>query len=116
MTMKYPECHAMIDDTRHAPFLSVSSLSTHRALKRSNFSFSVKLVCIIVMDKSNKSNISLTALNPSSCAVRRSTVFMRRHFYISVLRFILLRHGLMASVILFLIQSHYCSHYLEKLY
>ena len=50
---------AIIDDIRHvvqegghAPFLSFSSLGIHRALKRSNFCFSVKIVCIVDMDKS----------------------------------------------------------------
>ena len=78
---------AMKDDIRHtvqegshAPFLSFSSLRTHLALKRSNFSFAVKIVCIVVIDKSNNSKISHTVILPSSCTVRGSTVVMRRHF------------------------------------
>ena len=66
----------MIDDIRHAvqeggyaPFLSLSSLSTHRALTRSYFSFSVKIVCIVVMDKLNNSKNSLTVIILSSCTV-----------------------------------------------
>ena len=62
MTMKDPEGQrkydAIIDDIRHAvqegghaPFLSFSSLGTHRALKSSNFCFSVKIVCIVDVDK-----------------------------------------------------------------
>ena len=78
---------AMIDDIRqavqegvHAPFLSFSSLGSHRALKCCNFSFSVKIICIFDMNKSYNSNISITAILPSSCTIRRSTVVMQRHF------------------------------------
>ena len=56
----------MIDEIRHAvqeggpaPFLSISSLGTHHALKRSNFSFTIKIVCIVDMDKSNNSKCPL---------------------------------------------------------
>ena len=78
---------AMIDEIRHAvqegdpaPFLSFNSLGTHRALKLSNFSLTIKIVCIVDMDKSNNSKISLTVILPSSCTVRRSTIVMRRNF------------------------------------
>ena len=50
-------CYA-VQEKEHAPFLSFSSLGTHRALKRSNFSFSVKIVCIVDMDKSDNSKMT----------------------------------------------------------
>ena len=78
---------ATIDDIRHAvqegvnaPFLSFSNLVNHPALKFFNFSFSINIICIVDMDKSNNSKISLTVILPSSCTVRIRTVVMRRHF------------------------------------
>ena len=74
---------AMIYEIRHAvqeggivPFLSFSSLGTHCTLKRSNYISSIKIVCIVDMDKSNNSKISLTVILTSSCTVRRSTIVM----------------------------------------
>ena len=60
-------------DARTHSFISSSfnSLSTQRALKRSNFRFSVKIVCTVDVDRSNDSEISLTVILPSSCMAWR---------------------------------------------